>query len=92
MLDVTFFVLEAVKDVRRVLEVLEAVLCVPEAVESVLYTLELVTGVQRVRAGSVSAGGCMRDRLDGPKPLSSWKMRYTTVFVNEFDEFHKFRG
>jgi len=28
----------------------------------------------------------MRDRLDGPKPSSSWKMRHTTVFVNEFDE------
>jgi len=28
----------------------------------------------------------MRDRLDGPKPSSSWKMRQTTVFVKEFDE------
>ena len=49
---------------------LEVVLCVLEAAESVLYMLELVTGVRRVRAGSVSAGGCalccMRDRLDGP--------------------------
>ena len=29
---------------------------------------------------------CMGDRFDDPKPSSSWKMRHTTVFVNEFDE------
>ena len=47
------YVLEVVTDARRVLWVLEVVLCVLEAVERVLYVPEVVKGVRRVPYVSV---------------------------------------